>query len=37
MDCLRYSVLFKARTPNLVLIKEQLPNYDPDYAVKRPQ
>jgi len=37
MDCLRYSVFFKARKPDLVPIKGQLPNYDPDYAVKRPQ
>ena len=37
VDRLRYSVLFKARVPNLVPIKGQLPNFDPDYAVKRPQ
>jgi len=37
VDRLRYSVLFKARKPELVLIKEQLPNYDPNYAVKRPR
>ena len=37
MDCLRYSVFFKARKPDLVLIKGQLSNYDPDYAVKRPR
>ena len=36
IDCLRYSVFFKVRKPDLVPIKGQLPNYDPDYAVKRP-
>ena len=37
VDHLRYSVFFKARKPDLVPIKGQLPNYDPDYAVKRPR
>ena len=37
VDCLRYSILFKTRTPDLVPIKEQLSNYNPDYTVKRPQ
>jgi len=37
IDRLRYSVFFKARKPDLVPIKGQLPNYDPDYTVKRPQ
>jgi len=36
VDHLRYSVLFKARKPDLVPIKGQLPDYDPDYAFKRP-
>ena len=36
MDHLRNYVFFKARKPDLVLIKGQLPDYDPDYAVKRP-
>ena len=36
MDRLRYYVFFKARKPDLVPIKGQLPNYDLDYAVKRP-
>ena len=36
IDCLRYSICFKARKPNLVPIKGQLSDYDSDYAVKRP-
>ena len=37
VDCLRYFIYFKVKKPNLVLIKEQLSNYNPDYIVKRPQ
>ena len=35
VDYLRYFIYFKARKPDLVLIKEQLSNYDLDYPVKK--
>lgn len=37
VDRLRYFIFFKARKPDLVPIKGQLPNYNPDYAVKSSQ